>query len=301
MNWSALLQLVAGLALAPLLPGLINRVKALAAGRRGPPTTQLYRDLWKLLRKGVVYSTTTTWVFRAGPRLGLAATLTALTLMPWGPLPALLTFPGDLIVLVYLLGLARFFTVLAAFDTGSSFEGMGASREACLAALAEVPLFLALAALARGAGAMALSPIYAGLAHLPAGTTAGLFLAGAALLVVYLTENARIPIDDPNTHLELTMIHEVMILDHSGPELVLLEYGGALKLWLLGGLVAGLLPLAADAKWATALGFLAAQAAVALLAGLIESTLARIRLARLPQLPLAAAAFALLAFVLFLT
>ncbi|MFA5206885.1 MAG: NADH-quinone oxidoreductase subunit H [Lentisphaeria bacterium] len=306
MNGLALLQLLAGLALAPLIPGLINRVKALAAGRRGPPTIQLYRDLWKLLRRGVVYGSGTSWVFQAGPRLGLAACLTALAMLPWGTLPALLAFPGDLVVLVYLLGLGRFFTVLAALDTGSSFEGMGASREACLAALAEVPLVLALAALALGTGTAALSqlslsPIYAKVAQLPPGATAGLLLAGAALLVVYLAENSRIPVDDPNTHLELTMIHEVMILDHSGPELAVLEYAGALKLWLLGGLVAGLPPIAAAGPaWRPAAGFLAAQAVVALLVGVVESVLARIRMNRLPQLMLAAAAFALLALVLFL-
>ena len=136
------------LLLAPLLPGVINRMKAWFAGRRGPPLLQAYYDLWKLLHKGAVYSTTTTWLFVAGPIVGLACVATALLIVPLGGVPGLIAFPGDFLLVAYLLGLMRFFTILAALDTGSSFEGMGASREALYSALAEPALLLALAALA---------------------------------------------------------------------------------------------------------------------------------------------------------
>ncbi len=129
-----------GLMFAPLLLGIINRTKALFAGRRGMPLFQLYYDVWKLLRKGAVYSRTTTWIFRAGPIVGLAAVVAAMALVPFGKMPALVAFPGDLILFAYLLGLMRFFTMIAALDTGSSFEGMGASREVQFSALIEPAL-----------------------------------------------------------------------------------------------------------------------------------------------------------------
>jgi len=149
----AWLETLAAFACAPLLPSLIARVKALVAGRSGPPLLQPYFDLAKLLRKGAVYSRTTTWVFRAGPIVTLAAMASALVLVPYGARSSLVGFSGDFVLLAYLLGLGRFFTVVAALDTGSSFEGMGASREVHFSALAEPTLLLALATLARKTGA----------------------------------------------------------------------------------------------------------------------------------------------------
>ena len=145
---ASIAHVVLAMLLAPLLPGVINRVKAWFAGRRGPPLLQAYYDLWKLLHKGAVYSKTTTWVFVAGPIVGLACVATALLIVPLGGVPGLLAFPGDFLLAAYLLGLMRFFTILAALDTGSSFEGMGASREAFYSALAEPALLLGLAAMA---------------------------------------------------------------------------------------------------------------------------------------------------------
>src|SRR5262249_25388796 len=162
----------------------------------------------------------------------------ALALLPFGGVPALLSFPGDVVLFAYLLGLARFFTVLAALDTGSSFEGMGASREVTFSALAEPALFLGLATIARHTDTLSLSGMF--------GVTTGaswhhtgpaLALVAAAFIVIFLAENARIPVDDPTTHLELTMIHEVMVLDHSGPDFAFILYSSALKLWLLGTLL----------------------------------------------------------------
>src|SRR6266704_6424176 len=251
MRLAQLIPVLFGLVFAPLLLGIINRTKAIFAGRRCQPLLQLYYDVWKLLRKGAVYSRATTWIFRAGPIVGLAAVLAAMALVPFGKMPALVAFPGDLILFAYLLGLMRFFTVIAALDTGSSFEGIGASREVQFSALAEPALFLALVAVARRTGSISLSGMVDKIS-VDVWQTAGLSLAlvVAALLVVLLCENARIPVDDPNTHLELTMIHEVMVLDHGGPDLAFILYGGALKLFILGAILVHVaLPFPAGGAW----------------------------------------------------
>jgi formate hydrogenlyase subunit 4 len=300
---AAVIHLLLALLLAPLLPGVINRTKAKIAGRRGAPLLQAYFDLGKLLRKDAVYSGTTTWVFRAGPSVSLAALLVALALVPFANARAVLVFPGDLLLFAYLLGLARFGMVAAALDTGSSFEGMGASREVTFSALAEPALLLGLAAMAHEAGSISLSDVYARLApvSLVEGGGPVLLLVAAAFGVVYLAENARIPFDDPNTHLELTMIHEVMILDHSGPDLAFLQYAAALKLWLLGSLVIGILiPLHGVPAALAVLGGLVGMFLLAVVTGLIESTMARLRLVRVPQLLVGATMLSLLALLMVL-
>ena len=238
MNALAFIPLLLAFVLSPLLFGVINRTKAFFGGRRGPPLLQTYFDLWKLLQKGAVYSRTTTWIFRAGPMIGLAAALTAALLMPLGKCPALLAFPADFLLFIGLLGLMRFFTVVAALDTGSSFEGMGASREVFFSALTEPALFVVLATLAQQTGQFSLSTMFGPTSNahwLHSGPV--LALVVLALMIVLLAENARIPVDDPNTHLELTMIHEAMLLDHSGPDLAFILYSAALKLWLFAALV----------------------------------------------------------------
>jgi formate hydrogenlyase subunit 4 len=280
--------------------GVINRTKAWFAGRRGPPVLQAYYDLSKLLRKGAVYSRTTTWVFRAGPIVGLAAVLVATVLVPLGGEPAPLAFTGDLILLACVLGLMRFFTVTAALDTGSSFEGMGASREVTFSALAEPALLLGLAAMARLTGSLSLSGMSTAMA-LETWRQAGpvLALVTAALMVVLLAENARLPVDDPNTHLELTMIHEVMALDHCGPDLAFILYGAALKLWVLAALLVGLmLPVRTGNAWLDIGAGLGAMFAVAVAVGVVESSMARLRLLRVPQLLVGAGALAALALIL---
>jgi len=298
---AALVHLVVALALAPLLVGVVNRTKAVFAGRRGQPLLQLYVDLGKLLRKGAVYSGTTTWVFRAGPLVTLAAIATSLLVVPFAGVRAVGAFPGDLVLFAYLLAVARFFTVIAALDTGSSFEGMGASREVAFSALAEPALLIGLAALARRDGSLSLSDSYAEMRLFDFGPTGGLplLLIGAAFFVVYLAENARIPFDDPNTHLELTMIHEVMVLDHGGPDFAFIQYAAALKLWVLGALVAGiLLPVRTGSVAVDVVVGLAAMAALAVATGCVESTKARVRLTGVPQLLVAATVLAGIGFVL---
>lgn len=296
-----LIHMLLFLTMPPLLLGVINRVKAIFAGRRGAPLLQPYHDLWRLLRKGSVFSGTTTWIFRAGPLVTLAATMTAALLVPFGAHEAPVSFSGDLLLFAYLFALARFCTTVAALDTGSSFEGMGAAREVTFGCLAEPVLFIVLVALARESGSLSLTVMltYASGGMWPA-QAAPLLLMVAALFILFLVENCRIPFDDPNTHLELTMIHEVMVLDHSGPAFGAILYGAALKLFVLGALVLHVALPFGDARgmagWA---GFIASMLVLAMLVGVVESVMARLRLLKIPQVLLMAAALA--AFALLLT
>jgi formate hydrogenlyase subunit 4 len=297
---TAALPFLAFLTLSPLLLGVVNRVKAVFAGRTGAPLLQPYFDLLRLFGKQAVYSRTTTWIFRAGPVVGLVSVVVAGFLMSFGGAPALLPFDGDFILFAYLLGLGRFFTALAALDTGSSFEGMGATREITFASFAEPALFLCLLVLGRATHSMSLSGMLrAGSPELWHAQGPALLLAGVALLAVALAENARIPVDDPTTHLELTMVHEVMVLDHSGPDLALIQYGASLKLFLLGALVVRLaLGFPFVSPWWALLAFLGGMVLFAVAVGVIESTTARLRLRRVPQFLVAASVLGAFALVL---
>lgn len=291
---SSLISLIFLLALAPLVPGVATRTRAFLTGRKGAPAFQLYADLAKLWRRGVVYSTTTTAVFRVAPLAAAATAVAASLVVPLDGEAALVRFSGDVLAFAYLLGLGRFLLVLGALDTGSSFEGMGASREVTFASLVELGLFFGFAALGVATGALSLSGMF-GIVLGESSALAGpaLVMVAVALCGLLLAEGARVPVDDPATHLELTMIHEVMILDHSGPDLALLLYGSALKLALFGSLVvclvvprAGLpLPL-----WLLVLGtgLLGIGAAI----GTVESAMARLRLPRVPLYIVGAAALA---------
>jgi formate hydrogenlyase subunit 4 len=290
------------LLLAPLLLGIVNRTKAFVAGRRGPPLVQPYRDIAKYLRRGAVYGEVTSWVFRLGPVVNLATLLAALLILPFGGVAAVVSFPGDLIVLAGLFALGRFVTVLAALDTGSSFEGMGASREVHFTALAEPALLVALATLVRVTGALSLTEIY-GAITLAAWARAlpALALVAMTLAVLELVENTRIPVDDPTTHLELTMIHEVMVLDHSGPDFAYIQYAAALKLWILGALFVGLVvPLRSDSLWLDGGAALLGMAGLAVVIGMVESAMARYRLVRVPQFIVGAATLSVVAFIVLL-
>jgi len=283
-----------------MLLGVINQTKAFFAGRQGQPYLQLYYDLWRLLRKGAVYSRTTTWLFRAGPVVGLAATLLALAIVPMAGSSAVLAFRGDLLLLAYGLGLGRFFTVTAALDTGSAFEGMGASREVQFAALAEPALLLGLAAIGRRAGSFCLSDMMRAVdptLWVHAGPE--IVLVAVAVAVVLLAENSRIPVDDPNTHLELTMIHEVMVLDHSGPDFAFISYGAALKLWVFSSIFVGLLvPLRFGQPLFEEAFFASGMILTAIAIGAVESSMARLKLSRVPQFLIGASALSALALVL---
>lgn len=285
----------------PLLLGLIVKVKAFFAGRVGAPLLQPYFDLARLFRKGSVFSRTTTWVFKAGPVVSLVAVAFAMLLMPLGGHDAPLAFGGDVVLFAYLLGLGRFFTIAAALDTGSAFEGMGAAREATFSALAEPGLFLGLMVLVRKAGVASLTAMLGTEAVQRAwgGTGGALVLVAVSFFVVLLVENSRIPVDDPNTHLELTMIHEVMVLDHSGPGLGAILYGAALKLFVLGALVVGVVcPFSTGNPWADWGVFLAAMAGLAVGVGVVESIMARLRLLHVPRLLVAASILSVFGIIL---
>jgi formate hydrogenlyase subunit 4 len=288
---------------APLLPGVIARTKAKIAGRRGQPLLQLYFDLWKLFRKDMVLSSTTTWLFRTGPVTAIAVPLLAAMFVPFGPMPAPASFIGDMIFIVYLLALARFFTMLAALDTGSSFEGMGAAREASFSVLAEPTLFVAFIVLARNSGSYSLNPMFAairasGLLH--SGAAISLALIAFCLFIVLLAENSRIPFDDPNTHLELTMIHEVMVLDHSGPDFALILYGASMKLLFFAVLVVNLLPLSSGNLLLDMGLFCGSLVVLAVAIGMVESVMARLRLVRVPQLLIGTTLLSFFALILIL-
>jgi formate hydrogenlyase subunit 4 len=284
------IHVVLAAVLAPLLLGVIARVKAVFAGRVGPPLLQPYFDLARLFRKGSVFSTTTTWVFRAGPIVSLATAALAVLLIPLGGHAAPVSFPGDLVLLAYLFGLGRFFTAAAALDTGSPFEGMGAAREVTFACLAEPALFFGLLVLAWLSGSLELTGMlgsHLGSSWTVAGGSLALVLAG--WFIIALAENCRIPFDDPNTHLELTMIHEVMVLDHSGPALGMILYGAALKLFVFGALIVRLaLPFATGSPWTDWGLFTGGLLLLAALIGMVESVMARLRLAHVPVLLVAA-------------
>ena len=296
---SPILQVLWILAVPPAMLGVIAKVKAWFAGRVGPPVLQPYYDLAKLLRKGSVWSRTTTWVFRAGPVVGVVAALIAAALVPIGGGGALIAFDGDFLVLAYLLGLARFFTMAAALDTGSAFEGMGAAREATFACIAEPAFVLGLLAIARATGAMSLSAflgpsVAANWAH--AGPS--FVLVAAGLFVVMLAETSRIPVDDPTTHLELTMIHEVMVLDHGGPALGLIGYGAAVKLFVFAAMLVRLVIPVTGPPWAAWLALAAGTLAIAVAIGVVESTVARLRLTHVPAFLFAACLLCALGIVL---
>jgi formate hydrogenlyase subunit 4 len=290
---SSLLSPILGLVCAPLLSGIIAKTKALVAGRRGPPLLQAYHDIRKLLGKGAVYSTTTSWVFKAGPVVSLSALVAAACIVPLGRCGAPLSFSGDIFLFIYLLGVVRFFTVIAALDTGSAFGGMGASREVFFSAIAEPVFLLCILSLAQSAHDFQFLAVFGPARQFP---LVPAILSGVSLFVVMLAENARIPVDDPATHLELTMIHEVMVLDHSGPDFAFISYGASIKLWLSAAIVARtILPYHAVSTAMDVIVTLCVIAAVTVCIGVVESIMARLRLLKVPQFLMGAAALAVLA------
>lgn len=268
------------LLIAPLLPGIINKVKAWVAGRRGPPVLQLYYDLARLWRKSVVLSRLASPGFVIGPAIAWVAIGGAALLLPLGPGLSLgLRFRGDVLLLVYLLALARFCTAWAAMETGSAFEGMGAAREVSYAVLSEGALITAILTLAVQSGSITLAEMLE-----PAAGTGAVLLA-AGLFAVLLAENCRVPFDDPNTHLELTMIHEVMVLDHSGPPLAVILHGAAMKLMLFAALLTQAVVPMGSLPPATASAVLAGGVLLVVVGvGLVESLLARLAFRRVPLL-----------------
>ena len=297
---NTILHIAVLLLLPPLLLGVITKTKAWFAGRTGAPFLQPYYDIAKLMRRGLVLSTTTTWVFRAGPIVTLATVLLAGLLIPIGGFDAPISFTGDLILFAYLFGLARFFTTSAALDTGSAFEGMGSAREVTFACLSEPALFFALMVLAKISGSLSLNAmLHAPANTLSAGVAAPLVLIGIGLFIVLLTETCRIPVDDPTTHLELTMIHEAMVLDHSGPLFSMILYASAAKLLVLGTLLLHVIaPFEFDQDWMNGPLYIAEILGLAVVIGIVESIMARLQMRHVPYLLVGALLFCGFGFIL---
>jgi formate hydrogenlyase subunit 4 len=297
------LQAVVALVLAPGLVGTIRWMKARLQSRAGSPPWQPYLELRKLFAKEVVVSSNASWLFRAAPFIVFGSTVTVTLLVPLLAVPLPFGGAGDLLVVVYLLLLGTFFLALAGLDPGSPFGGMGASREMTVAALAEPTMALAIFALAWGAGSTNLGQIASRTLSTPAEALApGHVLAFAAIFLVTLAETGRLPVDNPSTHLELTMIHEAMILEYSGRYLALIEWAAALKLLVFFSLLANLFAPWGVASVITPAALLWAVATLALklltlgaVIALVETHIAKLRLFRVPELLSASFILALLA------
>jgi formate hydrogenlyase subunit 4 len=290
------------LLIPPLFPGIILKVKAFFAGKQGPPLLIKYYTLIKLLRKGSVYSTSTSFVFKLGPIVSFAAAVIVLLFFPFAGNQSLLSFHGDVIVLFYLIGIGRFFTVVAALDTASPFEGMGAAREVFFSTLAEITIFTVLILFYRLNGSLSFSEYFTGENSISLLNASGalLLFVIVAMFMILLTENSRVPVDDPATHLELTMIHEVMILDHSGPDLALLELGAFYKLFFYSAFIAHLVyPFTLAGGVVSSLIFYGILVAIYGAVGLTESIMARFKMDLVPKFILTS--FALVFFAAILT
>jgi len=292
--------------LAPLLTGLVRKTKARFLRRRGPPLLQPYRDLVRLMRKEVVLAESASWLFRVIPYIIFAATWVAASLVPTFRTGLLFSWSADLIAIIALLGSARFFLALAGMDVGTSFGGIGSSREVMIASLAEPAMIMVVFTLALVAGSTQLSTMAGALLYSEVGLRVSLGLALVALVMVAIAENARIPVDNPATHLELTMVHEAMVLEYSGRHLALIDLAAALKLLLYLSLIACIfMPWGiarADASL-TALGlglvsYLGKLAVGGLLLALFETSIAKMRVFRVPEFLGAALMLGLLATLL---
>jgi formate hydrogenlyase subunit 4 len=284
-------QMLLMLGLAPLLTGLVRKIKARLLRRRGPPLIQPYRDLLRLLRKEVVLADNASWLFRAVPYLVFATTWVAAALVPTFATGLIFSWSADLIAIIALLASARFFLALAGMDVGTSFGGIGSSREVMIASLAEPALIMIVFTLALVAQSTQLSTVAATFASSDVGLRVSLGLALVALIIVAIAENGRIPVDNPATHLELTMVHEAMVLEYSGRHLAVIELAAALKLLLYMSLIAAVFVpwgLAPVDSGAAALGigliiYLAKLAVGGVLLAVFETTIAKMRVFRVPD------------------
>ena len=299
-------QMLLVLLLAPLLTGLVRKVKARFLRRQGPPLVQPYRDLVRLMRKDVVLAESASWLFRVIPYLVFAATWVAVSLVPTFRTGLLFSWSADLIAIIALLGSARFFLALAGLDVGTSFGGIGSSREVMIASLAEPAMIMVVFTLALIAGSTQLSTMAGVLVSPEVGLRVSLGLALFSLIMVAIAENARIPVDNPATHLELTMVHEAMVLEYSGRHLALIDLSVSLKLLIYISLIAcifmpwGIAPPDAG-PMALALGLVSYVGKLALggfLLALFETSIAKMRVFRVPEFLGAALMLGLLATLL---
>jgi len=275
---SIILILIAG----GFFTGIIIRVKSIASGRKGPGIFQPIKDVVRLFKKGVVYSETTSFVFQIAPTIYFSSVVMAMLVVPFGQSKGLISFDGDFIFFAYVLALGKFFSIISAMDTGSSFEGMGASREALYSMFAEPAFFILMGSLALLTGHTSFHAMFAAL-HIGSYISYALAILGTfVLMMVAMVENSRMPIDDPKTHLELTMVHEVMILDNSGFDLGLILTAGYLKCAIYGALVVNLFIGMFPYHYSIPM-FFVIQFVLASGVGFIESFMARFRMSHNAQ------------------
>ena len=261
-----------------LMIGVIKKTKAFWAGRKGVSIWQPLWDFVRLMKKGAVISETTSWVFRYTPVIGLGAVIFAAMFVPLATGRAVINLPFAFVIFSYVLGLGKFFSLISALDTGSSFEGMGASREACFSTIVEPAFFIALASIAALTQNYSFESIKLILQNAGGYGYIIIALAAVTLFIMLLIEGCRVPVDDPTTHLELTMIHEVMILDNSGIDLGLITWSAGIKMFIFEALIANLLIPLNWVWWQSALAFLAIIFILAVIIGTVESSMARFRM-----------------------
>ena len=288
---SFILILIAGF----FFTGIIIRTKSIASGRRGPGVLQPIKDVIRLFKKGAVYSRTTSFIFKIAPTIYFSSVVMAMMVVPFGQAKGIISFNGDFVFFAYVLALGKFFSIISAMDTGSSFEGMGASREALYSLFAEPAFFILMGSFALLTGHTSFHMMFMAL-HLGSYISYAIaLLATFVLVMIMMVENSRMPIDDPKTHLELTMIHEVMILDNSGFDLGLILTTGYLKFALYGALIVNLFIGMVPYQYAIPL-FFGIQFLLAVTIGLIESFMARYRMSHNPQFIFALTSVSLLIF-----
>jgi formate hydrogenlyase subunit 4 len=277
-----MLSLILILIAAAFFTGVIIRVKSISSGRKGPGIFQPLFDVVRLFKKGVVYSETTSFVFKVAPTIYFSSVVMAMLVVPFGQSKGILSFDGDFIFFAYILALGKFFSIISAMDTGSSFEGMGASREALYSMFAEPAFFILMGSLALLTGYTNFHEMFAAL-HIGSYISYALAILGTfVLMMIAMVENSRMPIDDPKTHLELTMVHEVMILDNSGFDLGLILTAGYLKFAIYGALVVNLFIGVFPYHYSIPM-FFVIQFVLASGVGFIESFMARFRMSHNAQ------------------
>jgi formate hydrogenlyase subunit 4 len=293
MNFLALLLIILT---SFFFSGVVIRTKSLFSGRKGPGFFQPVRDIIRLFRKGNVYSNTSSFIFRIAPDIYFASLIVAIMLIPFGDHKGVFSFNGDFVFFAYLLALGKFFSIIGALDTGSSFEGMGASREALYSLLVEPAFFLLMGSIALLTGYTSFADIFYNIHFGSYISYAVGTLASFVLVAIAMIENSRMPVDDPKTHLELTMIHEVMILDNSGFSLGIIFYATELKFAMYGALIANFF-LSPDQAWYFSISlFFSVQILFAVVVGFMESFIARFRMGHNPQYIFSLTAISLLIF-----
>jgi len=291
--WGTLLTILSSL----FFQGIVIKTKATLEGRKGPGLLQPLFDIGRLLRKGSVYSNTTSLIFQIAPIIYLASVIVSTFFIPFGEAQGLLSFECDFVFFAYIMAIGKFMMIIAAMDTGSGFEGMGANREALYSMLVEPAFFILMGSMALLSDSVSLYDFYTNM-YASSHLTYLLVIVGIFLLIeIALVENSRMPVDDPKTHLELTMVHEVMVLDHSGFDMAIIHYSTGLKFALFGALIANFLIPAGASLGVQSSVFLMVQAGCAVVIGIAESFRARNKMSKNPQWLLTLSATALIVFL----